>query len=293
MLDLIQRVVSNLGRVSSEKENLPAKVNNDIGNAIVSLIVYKWANRNNMAAYLKDFVKIRGNISESAFRDVAKGWGTPCEGNLAGRMMSSIYQLTGILSSHPGISEMMNRSHFLTGADIRRSIAPPRQLVEKVGKAIKIVSRGEINVMRFDNIRFLLPIERAKAKIYNESADAESWVRDFDAIEVRDRNYPQLHAKLKEHVDMNADVYFKLRRAARQRLYAVKEVRREAKQPDQIADSEFASNKFLDSVIELAESTMIDLGRRASIVEALRTDLVSSTLGALSSASGKGESTLN
>jgi hypothetical protein len=293
MLDLLLRIVSNLLRPESERENLPGKVNSDIGNAVISLIVYKWANRTQRAAYLKDFVKQRGNLSETAFRDAAKGWGTPCDGNIAGRMLSSIYQLTGILSSHAGISAMMNRSHFQTGADIRRSIAPPRQLVEKVGKATKVVSRGEINVMRFDHIRFLVPSERAQAKNFNESADAENWIRDFDAYEVQDRNYPALQSKLKEHIGNNANMYFKLRRAARQRLYAVKEVRREAKQPDQIADSEFASNKFLDSVIEMAESTIIDLGRRKSVLDILRSDIVTASLGSDNSESEDEASTLN
>jgi hypothetical protein len=275
IFDLLSRIVSNLGRVDADKEKLPAKMNNSIGNVIVSLITFKWANKHSLSTYLKNEVKRIGNIPESNFLDLVKSWGTACEGNLAGCMASSLYQVIGYISNHPGIEAMMNKSMFLTGSDVRKLASPPRQLVEKVGRQSKIITRGELNVLRFDGIRFLLPRERLAVRIYNESGEIENQVRQFDALEVQNRNYSGLLNEIKGLVTKTSDRYFKLRRLARQRLYAVKEVRREAKQQDQITDAEFANNEFIDTVCEQAESMIIDLGRRRSVTDRLRTDIVS------------------
>jgi hypothetical protein len=276
ILNIYLKIVANFSVEPAKREQLPAKMKTAVGRQILSLIVFKWASRKNLVTYLNSETKKLGNISEISFIDVVRGWGTSCQGNLAQRLASSIYQLSGIISHNSLIDEMMNRAYFASGSDLRKSIAPPRQVVEKVGKTIKVVKRGEVNVLRFDNIRFLLPSERGLAKAKNESSDFEDKIKEFDHLPVKDRNYPQMVELLREGITENGKIYFKLRRLAKERLYAIKEVRREAKQPDQIPDSEFANNEFVSSVIKQAEALILDIDRRGSIIERLRMDPISS-----------------
>jgi carbamoylphosphate synthase small subunit len=167
----------------------------------------------------------------------------------------------------------MNRSYFLSAHDLRNSITPPRQVVEKVGKTQRVVKRGNLNVLRFDNVRFLLPKERAEVRHYNESMELERELRDFDVSPIADRDYQKLEKSIRDKVTHKSTLYFNLRRAARNRLMAIKEVRREAKQSDQIPDADFNSNDFLDSVLKQAESIIIDLGRRRAIMDRLNLSL--------------------
>jgi len=273
-LDLTHKLLSNLRRPKESREMLPTKLSQEFGQTLVSVLVYKWANKNNLSAYLKDDVKKLGNLSEAQFLNKVEGWGTPTKNNLAGLMSSSIYQLVSNLANEHDLIDVIPRTVMLSGGELRRMTEPSRQIVEKSGKTTKIVKRGEINVLRFDNIRFLMPSERMALKKMNESADVENHVREFDALHLKDRNYPQFVKDLKEVVAENSARYFYLRRLARQRLYAIKEVRREAKQPDQVNDSDFTSNEFIASVCKQAEAMIIDLGRRRSVLERLRTSIV-------------------
>ncbi|XDO01624.1 hypothetical protein [Phytophthora cinnamomi ormycovirus 7-5] len=274
--DTIHRVVCSVIREDT-KETLPTHLKQDFSKILIQVIVYKWASKHNVAAYLTNEYKQRGNLSEIAMLDIMKGWGTTLAGNIAGRMASAIYQLTSIIANHPGTNEMIPRSAFLTAGAIRRRLAPPRQVVEKKGRESKLVQSGEINVLRFDNVRFLLPSERVEAKKLNEAADLEKHIREFDCLSINERDYPALELTVKNFFEKNSKTYFRLRRNARQRLYAVKEIRREAKQTDQIPDSDFSSEIFIDSVVEQAESMIVDLQRRHSIIERLRLDVFSST----------------
>jgi hypothetical protein len=277
VFDALHRIIVNLSRPRELREKLPARASQEVVSLLVSIITYKWANKKNLSLFLKEGIKKKGNTSAASFLDVVKGWGTPAEGNLAASMANSIYHIASSLASHDGISAMMNKSVFLAGSEVRGMVTPPRQIVEKVGRATRVVARGEINVLRYDNIRFLLPSERNRAKSHNESADVENNIREFDAKQIDERDYHQLLELLRVKVDENANLYFKLRRLARQRLYAVKEVKREAKQPDLVPDSDFASNDYINSVCKQAESIIIDIGRKRSIIERLQTDPVSTT----------------
>jgi hypothetical protein len=274
--EVLYRVISS----AQNKENvemLPTHLNQDIGRVLISMILFKWASRHNMAAYLRDDVKKRGNISEVTFSDLIKGYGTTLPGTIAGRIACAIYQLVGIISSLPGIDRMIPHTMFLSGGDIRRNLAPPRQIIEKKGRDTKIVQKGEINILRFDNVRFLMPKERLAAKDVNESANLEKEIREFDAASICNRDYYKLEALVKDYFNRNGRNYFRLRRLTRVRLHAIKEVRREAKQSDQIPDAEFNSDDFIDSVKIMAESLIADITRKSSILERLSTDILSFT----------------
>lgn len=259
---------------------LPHHLGNDFGKVVVSVIVYKWANKHSLATYLTRDTKVKGNLSEVAFTDIVKGWGTTTAGNLAGRMASATYQLLGIISELPGISEMIPRTYFMSGGDIRKKHSPARQVVERKGRETKLVQKGEINVLRFDNVRFLLPSERNALKSQNEASDLETKIRAFDATLVKDRDYPKLETEVKQYFDSNSKLYFALRRLARQRLYAVKEVKREAKQSDQIPDSDFGANDFIDTVVKQAESLIVDIDRKRSIIDRLSINVLSPIISA-------------
>jgi hypothetical protein len=278
ILDILTRISSNLLVDKHKREMLPTKLGQPIGRRLVSIIAYKWATMNNMAAYLSDEVKIQGNISRVAWFDIVKGWGTPVEGNLAQALAGSIFDLTGFIASRVEIKEMMPCSFFMDGTALRAAAIPSRQVVEKVGNKQRVVVKGNINVLRFDNIRFLLPRERAEAKKMNESSDLEKQIRRFDGSAISDRNYPEMIEKIKDLVDSNSTRYFNIRRASRQRLYAVKEVRREAKQPDIVQDAEFASDLFIESAIKQAESIIIDIGRKRSVIDRLKSDIFTTTV---------------
>jgi len=274
---VLLKIAANLMVDPTKREQLPAKMQSSVGKQIMHILVYKWASRKNLVAFLNPEVKKSGNKSVTEWLDLVGGWGTPCQGNLAQRIAASIYQILGIISLDDGISQMMNPLHFLTGSDLRKFSAPPKQILEKKGTVIKVVKQGEINVLRFDSIRFLLPKERVRAKEFNESADLEKQIRQFDRLAVKDRNYPQLLETIKAVVAENSIKYFKLRRLSRNRLYAIKEIRREAKQPDQINDTEFGNNEFIDSVCKQADAMIVDIDRRRSLKDRLLLDPISLT----------------
>lgn len=274
ILDLVFRLHSAVLRTDGPKEKLPTRLSNEFGKLIVKVLIYKWANKKNLSAYLKEDVKKEGNISGAAFTERMKSWGTPVENNIGGDIASAIYGLISDLANHSSLQECLPKTMFLSGVDLRKDAEPPRQIVEKTGKKTQIVRRGEINVLRFDNIRFLMPSERAALKKFNESGDIENYIRRFDEIEIKDRKYPEFLELLKKKVSDNSIRYFSIRRQARQRLYAVKEVRREAKQTENVPDSDFASNSFIETVCTQAESILIDLGRRRSVLDRLRSSIV-------------------
>jgi hypothetical protein len=272
--ETLYRIVSSALKTEN-KEMLPTHMNQDIGRILINMIVFKWASRHNMAAYLREDIKKRGNLSEVAFSDLIRGYGTVLPGTIAGRIVSALYQLIGIISNLPGIDGMIPHSLFMSGGDIRRNLAPPRQIVEKKGRDTKIVQKGELNVLRFDNVRFLMPKERVAVRDENESANLEKEIREFDAASVPNRNYQELESKVKGFFDRNGRSYFKLRRLTRLRLHAIKEVRREAKQSDQIPDAEFNSDEFIDSVKIMAESLIADATRKSSVLERLSVNILS------------------
>jgi len=278
-LDTLLRITANLNRPETERENLPARMNNSIANTILHLIVFKWANRNNRATYLMKKVKEGGNLSETSFKDLAKAWGLSLDGNLPSRMLSSIYQITGIISQRKDIETMLNPAHFVSGSEMRKSVQPPRQLVVKTGRATKIEAKGEINVLRFDNIRFLMPKERAQVKERNESSDLETEIREFDKLKVKDRPYPDLYDKIKTTIEDTSSRYFMLRRLARKRLYAIKEVRKCVGQQDIVPDSDFTSNKLVESTLKLVDSSNLDNDIKDSYKTRLNIDLFTAVFG--------------
>jgi hypothetical protein len=274
-LDLVSRLQTTIYRTEGPREKLPTKLTSEFGRVLIKVLVYKWANKRGLSAYLKSEIKEGGNLSESAFVDRVKSWGTPVENNIGSEIVSAIYGIISIFADHPGLQDCLPKSYFMTGVDLRKAAEPPRQVVEKTGKKTQIVQRGEINVLRFDNIRFLMPSERSALKRYNESGDLENQIRRFDELEIKDRDYPKFLEDLKKKVADNSVRYFTIRRLARQRLYAVKEVRREAKQPENVPDSDFASNGFIETVCKQAESIIIDMGRKRSVEDRLKTPIVS------------------
>jgi hypothetical protein len=272
--DILLKIILSISS-QDEKEMMPHHIRSDFGRILISMIVFKWANKNNLSAYLKLDVKKKGNLSEVAFLDVVKGWGTTLSGTIAGRIASALYQLTSIIATLPGTSEIVPRSCFMAAGDIRKKCSPSRQVLETKGKEKHLVQKGEVNVLRFDNVRFLLPAERLKAKSFNESSDLEKKIREFDATSIRDRNYPALEKEIKDYFDKNSKSYFQFRRLARERLYAIKEVKREAKQSDQIPDSDFSNNEYIESICKQMELVIADVNRKTLIKERLLINVLS------------------
>jgi hypothetical protein len=272
---LLKTILSSSVEKATEREMMPHHIRNDFNKLLISMIAFKWANRHGLSSYLKLDVKKRGNISEVAFFDIMKGWGTALSGTIAGRIASAIYQLTSIIANLPGTSDVIPKTFFMSAGEIRKKCSPSRQVLETKGKERHLVQKGEVNVLRFDNVRFLLPSERVKAKRHNEAADLEAQIRKFDALPVKDRNYPELETEIKNYFDKNSKSYFQLRRLARERLYAIKEVKREAKQSDQIPDSDFSNNEYIESICKQADLLIADADRRALIQQRLTIDILS------------------
>jgi hypothetical protein len=262
-----------------DPERLPSHSKLDIVNVCSRVITFKYANRKNLSGFLKMQVKRDGNRSEANFIDIVKGWGTSVDGTIYQRIASAAYQLLGIISQMDGVAKILNKDHFMSGSDLRSAAAPPKQVTVREGNRVSVKTKGHLNVLKYDGIRFLLPNERVAVRNFNQSLDLENKIRDFDKQEIDDRDYSTFDNTIKQAVKDNFNNYFKLRRLARDRLYAIKEVRKSAQMSDTIKDSEFSDNQFVANTIALARSTLVDVNRKHSIVSRLNVDIVSSVFG--------------
>jgi hypothetical protein len=288
LIDTLSNVAFNALEDSKDaKAMLPHHTRNEVVKTISYMIAYRWANRRRISRFLTEQIKQKGNVSEERFSKFIETWGTQLNGNICGDLISSVYQIIGIIANIPGLDNMIPRGYFLSGQDIRKLCAPSRQITEKKGKDVKVVSAGTLNTLRFDNVRFLLPSERLKAKRLNESSELDNKIREFDSKEVCNRNFAEFEETVKKYFEDNSKNYYTLRRNARSRLYAIKEVRREAKQSDVINDTEFTSENFISTVVRQAESMMIDVGRKVSVKERLEDNIFKSLPENLLRISGK------
>jgi hypothetical protein len=225
---------------------------------------------------LKRDVRKEGNLSEISFCDTIKGWGANIEGNFLGRIAAATYQLCGIISRMEGFNKILCKDHFMSGLDMRQAIAPARQVIVKEGNRSSIKAKGDVNVLKFDSIRFLTPKERSRVRNYNKSLDLENKIQAFDKLPIEDRNYQQFETEVKALIHNYENKYFKLRRLARDRLYAIKEIRKEAHQPDRVSDGEFQNDAVIATAITLAQSIIEDEKRVEFIVRRLSIPIVDS-----------------
>lgn len=278
IFEQLLRITELLRDRDSVPDSFAAKARNPFYNRILALITYKWACKKGLVSYLTPEVKKLGNMSEVEFLDLVGGFGTLIKGNFGSRIASSIYQLTGILSSHPDICKQISVKSFLTGVMLRNSALPPKMVLEKRGNKPVPVQRGEINVGKLDSIRFLTPDERRALRNYNESGELEKKVRDFDNTQLLDRNYPEFVSFLKEKIGIISNRYFNLRRLSRTRLYAIKEIRRLSKLGDNIADSEFGRDTFISETEQLLCGVDVNLDKKGILMDRLKVDIVTSVL---------------
>jgi hypothetical protein len=274
-LDQIYSIVRSL-KMKNFSNKLPSRPKSKVIQALVYVMTFKYANANNMSQYLRSEVRKGGNLSETAFCDLVKGWSVSLEGNILGRIAAASYQLCGIISRMEGFEQILCRDHFMSGLDLRRAIAPARQVVVKEGNKTKVETKGDVNVLKFDSIRFLTPAERARVRNFNRSLDLENKIQEFDKTPIQDRNYPEFESYIKELIRDNENKYFKLRRLARDRLYAIKEVRKEARQNERISDGEFHNDSMIAVAITLANSVFSGTERGESLVNRIGLNIVDS-----------------
>jgi hypothetical protein len=280
MLDFLLKVENVTRRKAGEV--LPFKIGHSASKRLLDILIYKWATKQGLAAYLIPEIRKAGNASLQSFMDMAKGWGTPLDGNLAGRLTSSLYDLASYIANHVDLYDVVPKGLFLSGLQVKNTFNPPRNILEKKGKESKVVQKGFFNVLRFDTMRFLTPSERMELKSHGKSYETQKVIELFDRLPLRVRDYPKLEADLKERITGASQEYFRLRRAARSRLYAIKEVRREAKQSDLIADADFNNSKFIDSVCHQADSIIVDQARRQALKARLTANILSAAVGVTS-----------
>jgi hypothetical protein len=227
---------------------------------------------------MTDSKKKSGNISEQEFRDLSLSWGTSITGNICQRALSGIYEVLGILSKHPSFGLCVQKGYFLSGIQIKKLLEPTRVIVVGKGKNRHTEKKGDINVLRLDGIRFLLPKERAVLRGDDASQQVDSLIKNFDSSEISTRDYGKLENKLKSVISTFTTYYYQIRRNARDRLYVIKDIRREMGQPDQINDSEFNRDDLLDTTESLAKSAIVDQQRLSEVTTLLRTNVLIPTL---------------
>jgi hypothetical protein len=263
-------------KLQNFKNKLPARPKERVAKTLIYVMTFKYANAHGISQYLKRDVRREGNLSEISFCDTIKGWGATIEGNFLGRIASATYQLCGIISRIEGFNKILCKDHFMNGLDIRQAIAPARQIIVKEGNKTSVKAKGDVNVLKFDSIRFLTPEERSRVRNYNKSLDLENQIQAFDKLSIEDRNYPQFETQVKDLIRSNENKYFRLRRLARDRLYAIKEVRKEARQSDRISDGEFQNDAIIATTITLVRSILEDEDRIESLVRRLSISIVDS-----------------
>jgi len=277
IFDTLHKIIVDSKLDRAKQPLLPVHVRSPSARNVISMVLYRWATRHDMAAYLDADVRKIGGITCQQFTDIVNGWGTDCQAGLGNRFTACIYQIIGLIARLPGIDTMINPSHFVNGSTLRQRIIPARQVsvisVDKAGKRTRTLVRKAINVLRFDNIRFLTPKERSVIKEENEATVLEELVQKFDRTPIKDRKYSEFESEAREMVNRKARHYFLVRRMARTRLYAIKDIRREAKLSDQIADTEFASNEIVETTIKLVEQLNIDANKKAGLIARLSVDM--------------------
>jgi len=274
--DLLAKLSKELKKVEPEKLSVHCKI--PALQSAIDVMVFKFACRKNLVTYLTDGKKLSGNLSEQAFKDISLAWGTPITGNICQRALSGIYDLLGIMSKHESFEKVVQKGFFLSAVQLKKSFEPTRIIVLGKGKNKKVEKKGDINVLRLDNIRFLIPSERAELRSSNVSQELDDAVKAFDKLEISERDYDKLVNKLKAVIAHFSNYYFQIRRNARNRLYVIKEVRKEANQPDQINDSEFNRNDMIDTTKSLIEAYIIDKDRKEGISVSLSTPVLIPTL---------------
>jgi hypothetical protein len=274
-LDQLFSIVRTL-KLYNFKNKLPARPRERVAKTLIYVMTFKYANAANISQYLKRDVRREGNLSEVAFCDIIKGWGANIEGNFLGRIASATYQLCGIIARMDGFKQILCKDHFMSGLDIRQAIAPARQIIVKEGNKTSVKAKGDVNVLKFDSIRFLTPEERSRVRNHNKSLDLENQIQAFDRTHIQDRNYPEFEARVKALISDNENKYFKLRRLARDRLYAIKEIRKEAHQPDRVSDGEFQNDAVIATAVALVRSIVKDEKRAESLAQRLSIPIVDS-----------------
>jgi hypothetical protein len=268
LTDMLLKTLHELKQDKPEVAPIHAKI--PIVQRAIDVMVFKWASRAGIAGYLTQSKKKSGNLSEQGFLDIALGWGTAISGTICQRAISGIYEILSLISQNEGFSKLVRKGFFISAIDMKKGFEPSRTVSTKVKGKTVTQKKGDINVLRLDGIRFLLPSERSELRTCSTSQEVDKLVKDFDQRSISERDYSALHKKLESVIQKYTNSYYQIRRNARNRLYAVKEVRKEAKLKEEVPDSEFSRKDFIESAINMLRHYIVDVQRVAQLEGAIR-----------------------
>jgi hypothetical protein len=275
ILDTLSNLISTLHpNQDGNVAHIPRSLKHHGCFQLLKIFINRCASKYNLDAFLLKEYKNPINVTQ--WLDLLQGYGTPIKGNICQSMASSIFNLICALAHKEEAIKSLPTSIFLSGSDLKYQSFPKLRLsITKVEKKKKVTEKiaKPLNIFRPDEVRFLLPQERAQIRSNVPVLGLEEKIRSFDRMQMFERqgnfSYQSIQMSIIESIDFMQPIYYRIRRAAKGRLQVIKAIRKECKLIETVEDGEFTNTSMLETLKTLAESALVDLGKRKSLIEAL------------------------
>jgi hypothetical protein len=281
IMNFLIRVAHSTTLPAVKREHLPGNVKSDSVRVCLSILTYKWASIKQIGGTLQSKVRLAGNLSKEELLTSFSSWGTildPKDPTVASEIVSTIYDIITMLAHRDALSNMINPCHFLSGVDMKLKAEPSRKVVSNKKKTQGKMVSVHTNFTKLDGIRFLFPEERAELKEIQQAVNIDEEIVRFDRKPVFQRDYEALFKLIKSTMDTFRGSYFKLRRAARQRMVVIKEIRTLAGLTSALEDKEFNSRELLTSAEKLVNNVTITDIQKTEYLNTLSKDILKETV---------------